>query len=173
MLKDKTSFNNKKRVIAIIAVTAATILSVVSISAIVGARLSYQQASDRQGPRITSANIVDEEVKNQDLAANSVTSDKIQNGQVKEEDLDPSIQIGGATPNFQLQVTERSKSAQFLPEGSDRAVTLSVQCNSDEVVTGGGLSWNGNDEPQAIKETKKQDNGWTVTWGPLFHHTSL
>jgi hypothetical protein len=60
---------------------------VASIAIIGAVRISYQQAeSERQGPRITSANIVDGEVKSQDLAPNSVTSDKIKNGEVKEED---------------------------------------------------------------------------------------
>jgi hypothetical protein len=71
MIKNKINFNNnnKKRVIAVTAAsaTAATILLVVSIAAIGSAPFSSQQPSERTGPRITSANIIDGEVKNQDL----------------------------------------------------------------------------------------------------------
>jgi hypothetical protein len=74
--------------------------------------------------------------------------------------LDPSIEIdGGGGSGFSLQVTERSSTTHF-PEGLAHT-SGSVQCNSDEVVTGGGY---------AIIEgygtlpevSKKQDNGWFV-----------
>ncbi len=91
------------------------------------------------------------------------------NGEVKAEDLDPSIQIregGGETPGFSLQVTERSNRAQVLIGGGH--YSLNVQCNSDEVVTVGGYSVSEdryNQPPQnyAPAETRKQDNGWSVT----------
>src|SRR5688500_2208770 len=136
----KFSFNNKKRVIVVSAAAAsATLLLVASIVAIGAAPYSYQQqsASDRTGPRITSANIVDGEVRNQDLAPDAVTSDKIKNGEVKTEDLDPSIELGsgGERPDLDRQVTERSNS--ITTNEREGFFTVSVQCNSDEVVTGG------------------------------------
>jgi hypothetical protein len=84
---------------------------VASIVIIGAVRISYQQAeSDRQGPRITSANIVDGEVKSQDLAPNSVTSDKIKNDEVKEEDPTLDTARRRKRPSFSLQATERSNS---------------------------------------------------------------
>ena len=150
----------------VVTATATTIVLVATFATIGAAPFSYQQgASDRSGPRITSANIVDGEVKNQDLAADAVTSDKIQNGQVKEEDLDPSIELGGESGGFSLQVTERSSSIRVEPEG-EIFQSVSVQCNPDETVTGGGFSqgerWN--DGGIAVVESKRQDDGWSATW---------
>ena len=145
------------------------ILLVASIATIGAAPFSYEQqqqgASDRTGPRITSANIVDGEVKNQDLAPDAVTSDKIKNGEVKAEDLDPSIELGGGAGGFSLQVTERSNRVQ-VPIFSG-LLSINVQCNSDEVVTGGGYSTLPLGQTQFTtypEESRKQDNGWTVTW---------
>ncbi len=170
MVKRKLNFNNKKSAIAVTNIAIA-ILLVASIAAIGAAPFSYQQqqqpASDRQGLRITSANIVDGEVKNQDLAPNSVTSDKIKDGEVKAEDLDPSIQIGGGetSPGFSLQTTERSKTIPITDSGALPAI-FSVQCNSDEVVTGGGYS---SSQPigYATYLSKRLDNGWSVSWSDL------
>jgi hypothetical protein len=167
----KISFSGKRGVIAITA-AAATVLFVLSVATLGAAPFSYQQASDRTGPRINSANIVDGEVKNQDLAPDSVTSDKIKNGEVKAEDLDPSIQLGGGeTPGFSLQVTERSNSL-TLPLGViiSSPTHVSVQCNSDEIVTGGGfgVSSPSTDLPEAYPiESKKQDNGWSVAYAQI------
>jgi len=44
---------------------------VVTIAAIGAAPFSYQQAPEQTGPRITSDNIVDGEVRNQDLATDA------------------------------------------------------------------------------------------------------
>jgi hypothetical protein len=71
-------------------------------------------------------------------------------------------QAGGG--QFDLQTTERSNSKR-TPE--DPLDTLSVQCNSDEVVTGGGFSQSdlqGNLLDLAPIESKKLDNGWSLTW---------
>jgi hypothetical protein len=88
MAKNIVHFNNKKRLVAGTAAVAATILLVVGVTTIGAAPFSSQQgASERTGPRITSANIVDGEVKNQDLAPDVVTSDKIKDGEVKSEDI--------------------------------------------------------------------------------------
>jgi hypothetical protein len=62
MIKKVSLSNNKKGLIAGTAAVAITILLVVvSIAAIGAAPFSYQQASERTGPRITSANIVNAE----------------------------------------------------------------------------------------------------------------
>lgn len=135
---------------------------VTSVGTLGSAPFSVQQpASDRQGPRITSANIVDGEVRNQDLADDAVTSDKIRDGGVQAEDLDPSIQIGGETPSFILQVTERSNTL-TIPEDGFNPFTVGVQCNSDEVVTGGGYNTAG--RTTSPMEMRKQDNGWVTVW---------
>jgi hypothetical protein len=81
--------DNHKRLVAITA-AATTIILVVSIAAIGAAPFSTQQpsSSDRApGPSITSGNIVDGEVRNQDLADDAVTTEKIQDGQVTTDDL--------------------------------------------------------------------------------------
>lgn len=62
---------------------------VASIATIGAAPLSIQQQGTERtpGPSITSGNIVDGEVTNEDLADNAVTTDKIQDGQVTTDDL--------------------------------------------------------------------------------------
>jgi hypothetical protein len=90
---------------------------------------------------------------------------KIRNGEVKAEDLDPSIEIIGGE-GFELQVTERSNTITTPEEGG--TITVSVQCNSDEVVTGGGFSsdvtGSGVSTADHLFESKKQDNGWSTSW---------
>jgi hypothetical protein len=153
-----------------VAAFSATILIVISIAIIGSAPFSYQQASERTGPRITSTNIVDGEVSNQDLAPDAVTSDKIKDGEVKAEDLDPSIEIGGegSAPSFNLQVTERSNTISAFEgvEGIEGGAPgpVSVQCEPDEIVTGGGFAYEGSIPRHSPTITQKQDNGWTVTF---------
>ncbi len=103
------------------------------------------------------------------MANNAVTSAKIKNGEVKAEDLDPSIEIGGgggSTPNFNLQVTERLSTSGVVTDRTQQ-LTLTVQCNSDEIVTRGGFETNTVDDVVHIVKSKKQDNGWTATWTPV------
>lgn len=70
MIKNKT--DNKKGLVALTATAVAAItVLVVTIAAIGAAPFSYQQASEQTGPRITSDNIVDGEVRNQDLATDA------------------------------------------------------------------------------------------------------
>jgi hypothetical protein len=161
MTKNKISFKRRRTVIAVTAaVAAATLMLVATIGA---ATFSYQQASERTGPRITSANIVDGEVKNQDLAPDAVTSDKIKDGEVKAEDLDPSL-TGGTAGGFEFQVTERSNSVVLSDEFEREELTISVQCNSDEIVTGGGFGTSEPRDAAGIVISKKQDNGWSASW---------
>jgi hypothetical protein len=176
MIKNRINFNNKKRVVVVTAgAAAATIMLVVSIATIGAAPFSYQQgASDRTGPRITSANIVDGEVRNEDLAPDAVTSDKIKNGEVKAEDLDPSIEIGEGG-QFEFQVTERSNSMTGDGFETQDVFTVSVQCNPDEIVTGGGFAL---DMPENVNgpypvASQKQDNGWSATWRGLGGGTTI
>jgi hypothetical protein len=47
----------------------------------------------------------------------------------------------------------------------DSTQTISVQCNSDEVVTAGGFKYEiRTDPPSYIIANNKQDNGWSATW---------
>jgi hypothetical protein len=75
----------------------------------------------------------------------------------------------GGSSDFSLQVTERSNSLAVPISTSSTIHSVSVQCNSDETVIGGGFSsqppgqLGGNPFPEVI-ESKKQDNGWFVRW---------
>lgn len=175
MIKNHKIHNNKAKLMALIGTTAVITLLVTSLAAIGAAPFSYQQqTSDRQGPRITSANIVDGEVRNQDLATDAVTSDKIKNGEVKAEDLDPNIEMGGGNmPSFVPQVTERSNTVTIdgncppTCTSDDQLRTITIQCNSDEVVTGGGFDFDprgggGTGIFPAVFSSHKDGNGWTA-----------
>jgi|SRR5215211_97436 len=179
---DKNS--RKERLVALTGAAAIALL-VASIAVIGAMEPSYQQltisrgfitswmirdnsiTSDdlKDGSAVRSGDIVDGQVNNADLANGAVTSDKIRNGEVKAEDLDPSIELGGSS-GFSLQVTERSNTITSSEEGE--IITVSVQCNSDEVVTGGGYSsqatGGGISQSDHLLESKKQDNGWSIRW---------
>jgi hypothetical protein len=134
-------------------------------------------------PTIRSADIFDGEVKTADIANNAVTSPKIQNGQVNTDDLasnavtaakiaDGTIQeqdiadgvipsSGGSTG--QLVVTERSQT--FGPVGAPSNADISVDCNSDEIATGGGFGDFGVNDHVVLRESKAGSpagNGWHV-----------
>jgi hypothetical protein len=68
--------------------------------------------------------------------------------------------------DFSLEVTERSNSREYCCTGG--IFDVSVQCNSDEVVTGGGYSsqatGGGISQSDHLLESKKQDNGWSTRW---------
>jgi hypothetical protein len=147
MIKNKITFKNQK---AVITITAIPILLVVSIATLGSAQFSNQQQEEQQQPDLASS------------------SDSPRNGnvQLQTNDLDFSAgQAGGG--QFELQTTERSNT--ITATDSDRQ-TVSVQCNSDEVVTGGGFSFHFTPEsgapsiPPLISESKKQDNGWSASW---------
>lgn len=177
---------DKKRHLTVIGSTVAITLLVASIIVVGVAQSSYAQQQQQQlriargfitsfmiadntivsadlkdGAAVRSEDIVDGQVNTEDLAEDAVTSDKIANGEVKAEDLDPSIQLGGggSTSDFNLQVTERSNSIETTQLGIH---PLAIQCNSDEVVTGGGFSIR--DNRADVIENKKQDNGWKVSF---------
>ena len=83
---------NKKKLVTITAAAVATIL-VTSFATLGTAPFSVQQPQG-QGPsggppglEVTSDNIVDGEVRNQDLADDAVTTEKIEDGQVTTDDL--------------------------------------------------------------------------------------
>jgi len=119
----------------------------------------------RDGAAVRSSDIVDGQVNTADLANGAVTSDKIRNGEVKAEDLDLTIGLGGGdSSDFSLQVTERSNSV-TVAEGEAGYYTISVQCNSDKVVTGRGSNADlENGQANIVEISKKQNNGWTTTW---------
>lgn len=96
MRKVRNYDGDKKRLLAITA-TAITVMLVVSVGIIGAAPLSVQQQGREQAPgqSVTSSNIVDGEVTNQDLADNAVTTEKIEDGQVTTQDLaDDAITSG-------------------------------------------------------------------------------
>jgi hypothetical protein len=139
---------------------------------------------------VTGSKIGSGQVANSDLGSSAVTGSKISdtagvasvdivNGQVTSSDIadgtitSTDIAPGTIPPDggLSLQVTERSNSVTLI-EGEDEQGfhTVSVQCNSDEVVTGGGFEATPTLAAHDIKISKKQDNGWTVTswltgWG--------
>jgi hypothetical protein len=138
---------------------AAITLLVASIAVIGAAQLSYQQsiigggftgrgfitsamiadntivsADLRDGAAVRSSDIVDGQVNTADLADNAVTSDKIRDGEVKAEDLDPSIELGGGST---LDVHIVQGDGVLLDPGL--VGEDSVDCPSGEVLTGGGF----------------------------------
>jgi hypothetical protein len=196
MIKNLISFSiKKKRLIATTTAVAVAVMLAVSVATLGAAPLSVQQPqgggppSDRAtGPSVTSANIEDEtivsadlqdgaavrssdivdgQVDNADLAGDAVTSDKIEDGQIQADDLDPSLRDGQGT-GFGLQVTERSNTIE-LPRTRGE-FTVTVQCNTDEVVTGGGYAASLSPEgtlPTGIPKESRMDasrNGWEVHW---------
>ena len=76
------------------------------------------------------------------------------------------ISVGeGQGEGFELQVTERSKTV-TVPEGVE-TITVSVQCNSDEIVTGGGFHYDfsrGWSDQFSPLSSEKHDNGWSTSW---------
>lgn len=194
MIKNRINFSSKKKRFVTTTTAAAVVVMLVASVAILGtAPLSVQQPqgggppSDRAtGPSVTSANIEDEtivsadlqdgaavrssdivdgQVDTADLADGAVTSDKIGDGQIQSDDLDPSLRDGQGT-GFVLQVTERSNAIE-LPRTRGE-FTVRVECNPDEVVTGGGFAASLSPEgtlPTGIpKESRKAGNGWEVHW---------
>jgi hypothetical protein len=149
MIKNKITLKNKKALITITATAVTSILLVVSIAIIGSARFSNQQQQEEQS---------------------DVASDATRNGnvQLKTNDFDFSAGEGQGSGGggFELQTTERSNSvtfSEFVPGGA----SVSVQCNSDETVTGGGFeqtqqSISGQPDEQVLA-SKKLNNGWTVT----------
>ena len=174
MIKNLTSFSiKKKRLIATTTAAAVAGMLVVSIATLGAAPLSVQQPqgggppSDRAtGPSITSSNIEDETIVSADLQDGAaVRSSDIVDGQIQAEDLDPSLRDEQGT-GFVLQVTERTNTIE-LPRTRGE-FTVSVECNPDEVVTGGGfaasLSPEGTSPTGIPKESRKAGNGWEVHW---------
>jgi hypothetical protein len=175
---------NKKKFVAV-AAAAITVILIVNVGTIGGAPFSNQQpqgggSSDRTtGPRITSANIVDETIVSADLqdgaavrsndivegqvdtshlAEDAVTSEKIRDGEVKIDDLDPAIDIGGgSTPAFTLQVTQRSE--EIIVGGGLPNIHRTVSCNDDEQVVGGGFQ---TFSLVSISRQNVESNGWEV-----------
>src|ERR671912_2798810 len=115
MVRNHIALNNKKERAALIATAGVTVMLVLSIATIVSAPFSVQQrpGGGPPGQQVTSENIVDGEVRNQDLADDAVTSEKIRDGEVTADDLDPSLIGGVPGGGFELQVTERSNTIEL------------------------------------------------------------
>lgn len=89
-MRKMVNYDKNKRRLLTITAAAVTVILVVSVGIIGVTPLSVQQqgTGQTQGPRITSGNIVDGEVRNQDLADDAVTSDKIADGEVTSADIE-------------------------------------------------------------------------------------
>jgi hypothetical protein len=150
MIKNKIDFNKNKRLIISPAAAATSILSVVTIVTLGSAQFSNQQQQEEEESNLTSS-------------SDAQTSGDVG---VKTNGLDISVGEGQGG-GFELQVTERSYSMIFPKPTPGGPHTVSVQCNSDEIVTGGGYSAS-LEGPVSFEYapviTKKQDNGWSATW---------
>jgi hypothetical protein len=154
--------NNKKKRLVTLTAAAAISLLVSGIVVIGTAQLSYQQsiigggfagrgfitsamiaddtivsADLKDGSAVRSSDIVDGQVNTADLADDAVTTDKIRDGEVKEEDLDPSIELGGeAGEGGTLDVHIVHGDGTLL--GPGLVGEDSVDCPAGEILTGGG-----------------------------------
>lgn len=156
--KNKGNLSEKKRVIAVTAAAAAAATLLVAATSLGSAQFSNQQQQE------------EEDERRSDLASssNATTGGNVK---LKTNDLDFSAregQGGGVGRGFTLQTTERSNSLTVANENQQGDKTVSVQCNSDEFVTGGGYSFEIGTAPTRFPiESKRLDNGWTVTWEDL------
>ena len=161
MVRNHIALNNKKERAALIATAGVTVMLVLSIATIGSAPFSVQQrpGGGPPGQQVTSENIVDGEVRNQDLADDAVTSEKIRDGEVTIDDLDPAIDIGGegSMPAFTLQVTQRSE--EIIVEGGLPNIHRTVSGNDDEQVVGGGFQ---TFSLISISRQNEVSNGWEV-----------
>jgi hypothetical protein len=93
---------------------------------------------------------------------NSVTSEKIVDGEVQTEDIADGVipSDGGAG---QLVVTERSEVSEGVNPNTN--VLIGVNCNSDEIPTGGGFGGFGFGDEVWVQSSSKggsEGNGWQV-----------
>lgn len=88
-------------------------------------------------------------IKSADIVNESILSEDIKNGEVKTVDL--------ASDAVTLVVTERISDVVIVPPGEQAAAA--VECNDDEVVTGGGFSLSiGSDT--VPRSSAPFENGW-------------
>jgi hypothetical protein len=174
--------NNKKMLVALTGAAAISLL-VSSIAVIGPAQLSYQQsiigggfigrgvitssliadntivsADLRDGAAVRSSDIVDGQVNTADLADDAVTSDKIKNGEVKAEDLDPSIELGDGSGAIQLNVHRVDSDRITIPGNLNGGAR--VDCPPGETLIGGGF-----DVTPSVRVTTnypEDENTWFV-----------
>lgn len=111
---------------------------------------------------VTSEKIVDGEVQTEDIADGAVTSAKIADGTIQEQDIADGVipSDGGAG---QLVVTERSEVSEGVNPNTN--VLIGVNCNSDEIPTGGGFGGFGFGDEVWVQSSSKggsEGNGWQV-----------
>ena len=143
--------------LALIAITAISV-AVVAVQAS-SSFFSYYfiQAADAQvrlpNNSVRSENIVDGQVKTQDLANDAVTTEKIKNGEVQTED----IASGAIEPDVQI-VRGNGNENPFPPNssGGDR-----VDCPSGTILTGGGFV-SGSFNTQVIRSFPVDADTWQV-----------
>jgi hypothetical protein len=120
--------------------TSKLVLAIIGLTS-VGAILvpTYAVPTIRSGDifdeTIQSVDIKNGEVKNADLAPNAVTSDKIKNGEVKAEDIAAGV-IPSGGGNIETRIITTGE--QVVAPG-ELSGDIPLQCNDDEVVTGGGI----------------------------------
>jgi hypothetical protein len=111
---------------------------------------------------VTSEKIVDDEVQTEDIADGAVTSAKIADGTIQEQDIADGV-IPSGSGTGQLVVTERSNVQENVNPNTN--VLIGVNCNSDEIPTGGGFGGFGfGDEVWVLSSSKggNEGNGWQV-----------
>jgi hypothetical protein len=158
MITRNDNNNNKKRLVALTGVAAITLL--VASIAVIGATPSSFSTQQEQSQEQSASNL--------DLSLSDQQASSIERGSSSGNGAGGGANgggggDGGSSNGFSLQATERSNSV-TLVEGEDEPgfYTVSVQCNSDEVVTGGGFDTGFNQQNNVVA-SKKQGNGWTIT----------
>ena len=103
--------------------------------------------------------IRDGQVKNQDLANDAVTSNKIKNGEVKAEDIADGVIPDGGGGAIQLNVHSVTSELKVV-EGNSLGVQT-VDCPVGEVLTGGGFTSGTGVRAEAL--APQDENTWSVT----------
>lgn len=102
-------------------------------------------------PTIRSADIFDETIQSVDIKNGEVKTADLANGAVTKEKLNPNA--------VKLVVVEREAEFEIPGPGIGAG---SVECNSNEVVTGGGVFINGGATAYPIASEKSNTNGWAA-----------
>jgi len=118
-------------------------------------------ASNLADNSVTSPKIKDGEVRTNDLANSAVTTDKIKDGTIKKQDVNPtdwaSLKGDKGDPGSAVKLVSISRTVEGeIPPNSFGVVT--VDCEPNEVVTGGGFIVGIDDNP--VLDSTQFGNGW-------------